>query len=94
MDRTAWHSLAVAFLEIGGQQLESSSPAPRPSPDLFSALIWVVQILFDYEGQLFPESASAEVCHAGVPEVGRHEAMEEPWETVLWVFLGWGHTEV
>lgn len=59
MDRTAWHSLGIASLEIGGQQLESSSPAPRPSPDLFSAQIWVVQILLEYEGQLFPECASA-----------------------------------
>lgn len=94
MDRTVWYSLAVASLEIRGQQLESSSPAPRPSPDLFSAQIWVVQILFEYEGQLFPECACAGVCHSGVPAVGHHKAVEEPWEPVLWVFLGWGHTEV
>lgn len=30
-----------------GKQLS----CPRPSPDLFSSQIWVVQILFEYEGR-------------------------------------------
>ena len=61
---------ACGFPKIGGQQLESSPLAPRPSPDLFSAQIWVVQILFECEGQLFPECASAGVCRSGEPAVG------------------------
>lgn len=58
--------------------MESSCLAPRPSPDLFSAQIWVVQIVFGYEGQLFPECASAGIVILGNLLWDTHEAVEEP----------------
>lgn len=80
----------LGFPKIRGQQLESSCLAPGPSPDLFSAQIWVVQIVFRYEGQLFSEHASAGVVILGNLQVGHPRGCGGARESVLWVFLGWG----
>lgn len=72
--------------------MESSCLAPGPSPDLFSAQIWVVQIVFGYEGQLFPECASAGVVILGNLQVGHPRGCGKPGNLSCGGFLGLGCT--